>query len=285
MNRSRGTYGATLAFLVVTASMSVPAVAVDPSDPDPTVTPHPENDEFLVELEVHGQPTPGESQAGTADGPAPYTYEFVVADEGCLAPGVYCGGIEPCQDGGSLAVQYQNDDAGQPIEDSGTPACVNTTSSISEGVTGLLVLQALYRIPLPESRLVLDPERKTLVNFDTIFSTRANGFVRSVTLLGQPVTLDITPSRFTWDHGDQTALVTDFPGLSWRRSVPVESGRYLTHQYLHAGIVKPSVHTTWSATYRVGNGPWLTVPGTITITGDPVPLHVLEAPPVLAGSQ
>lgn len=153
-----------------------------------------------------------------------------------------------------------------------------------EVVTPGMVLEAFQHIPLPDSELVLDPEVDTYVNFETIFSTEAEPFVTSVTLLGQRVTLDIEPSSFAWDHADGTAQTTDTPGLAWRKSVSVESGRYITYAYPHDGRVSPSVDTTWSARYRVGGGPWLEVPGTVTIDGDPVPLTVKEAPPELHGA-
>ena len=83
------------------------------------------------------------------------------------------------------------------------------------------VLQAFQRIPLPHLRSVTQPDEKTLVNFDTIFYVDADQFQRTLTLLGRRVTLAITPSTFTWHHGDGTTRRDQRPG----RAVPQQGRR------------------------------------------------------------
>ncbi len=83
------------------------------------------------------------------------------------------------------------------------------------------VLQAFQRIPLPHLRSVTQPDEKTLVNFDTIFYVDADQFQRTLTLLGRHVTLAITPSTFTWHHGDGTTRRHERPG----RAVPQQGRR------------------------------------------------------------
>ena len=62
-------------------------------------------------------------------------------------------------------------------------------------VTQALVLRAFQRIPVPASKVSIQPPGgKTLVNLETIFSTEAAEFTRTIGLLGHRVDLEISPS-------------------------------------------------------------------------------------------
>jgi len=144
-------------------------------------------------------------------------------------------------------------------------------------ITPATVATAFQRIPLPQLTSIAQPGDKTLVNFDTVFHVQAQTLVRDVTILGQDVELTITPSRFRWTFGDGTSAVTTTPGHAY----PAKS---LTHRYQAADVtVRHTVEVTWTATWRVNNGPWQDVPGTVTITGPRTALRVAEATPLLAG--
>ncbi len=149
-------------------------------------------------------------------------------------------------------------------------------------VTPGMVLRAFRRVPLPTPELhVQPPGGETLVNLDTIFSTEAERFTEVVRLLGKRITLDITPSTFTWDHGDGTTQTTDTPGRPWKKNQPVGANGLITHLYQSKGAVQPTVTITWTARWKQGNRPWQPVNGTVTMTSPPVPLDVLEAEPQL----
>ena len=154
---------------------------------------------------------------------------------------------------------------------------------VSQQVTQAAVLRAFQRIPVPASEVVIQPPGgETLVNLDTIFSTRAEGFTRTIGLLGHRVDLDITPAEFRWVNGDGTVQVTDWAGKPWAKGTPL--GEFITHRYDDADqSVQPRVDTTWTAEYRVDGGAWQDVGGTVTISGDPFDLAVLSAEPHLAG--
>lgn len=144
-----------------------------------------------------------------------------------------------------------------------------------------VVLRAFRKVPLPAPQLSIQPPKgKTLVGLETIFSTKAEPFTRTLTLLGRTVTLKIEPSSFLWHHGDGTSQTTDWAGKAWDHDSP-DIDDYLTHVYEHTGAVRPSVEVTWSAQFRVGGGAWRSVNGTVTRAGAPVPLEVLEGQPVL----
>jgi len=150
-------------------------------------------------------------------------------------------------------------------------------------VTPGRVLSAFRRIPLPAGKLSIQPPGgKTLVNFDTIFSTTAEDLTRTIRLLGHRVDLRISPTAYVWKHGDDTSQTTDGPGRPYEQGVDMEE--YVTHQYTDADVtVRPSVDVTYGATYRVDGGPWQDVVGTVTITGPTAQLRIVEAKPVLTG--
>ncbi|MDN5896725.1 MAG: hypothetical protein L0H93_22240 [Nocardioides sp.] len=151
-------------------------------------------------------------------------------------------------------------------------------------ITNVMVLRALRRVEVPAAKLIVQPPGgKTLVNFDTIFHTESDEFMRSVTLLGQQVDLEVTPSSFTWNHGDSTSQTTADPGVGFERGRPMSD--YVTHAYENAHVtVGPSVDTTYSARFRVDGGPWRPVVGTVTIDGEAVDLRVVEGRPTLVNA-
>jgi len=151
----------------------------------------------------------------------------------------------------------------------------------AEGVTGVSAAQAstaLQRVPIPVPKVVIEPPNgRTLVNFETNFYTEAGPFTRTVTLLGQQVTLDIRPASYTWDFGDGEQLTTTSPGSPY-------PDLDVTHTYQTLGTVQPSVGITYEADYSVNGGPAQPVPGTVTIDGPTTDLTIVEARPQLVAS-
>ena len=155
---------------------------------------------------------------------------------------------------------------------------VAAPAAASPRVTQGAVLTALRRIGLPSLQARTQPETKTLVNFATIFYAHPRSFTRTMTLLGQRVQIHATPSTFTWHYGDGTSSATSTPGSPY-------PAMDITHKYMNAHVtVQTSVDVTYSARFRVGNGGWQGIPGTVTITGPPSALRVSEATAVLSGS-
>ena len=123
---------------------------------------------------------------------------------------------------------------------------------------------------------VQPPNGRTLVNFATNFYTDREEFTRTVRLLGQRVRLRITPAQFTWHFDDGKSTTTSTPGAPYPKLE-------ITHDYLEKGGVSPRVDTTYTAVFRVGGRAWQPVPGSVTITGEPVALEIVEASPLLVG--
>ncbi len=139
-----------------------------------------------------------------------------------------------------------------------------------------LIRTAFAELKLPAGTLVIQPpDGLTLVNFDTNFyTTSTDPIARTVTLLGRRVTLEATPSTFHWTFGDGESLTTSDPGAPYPRL-------RVTHNYLRKDTYRPSLATTYTGRYRVGDGPWRQIPGTVTITGTGQALRAIEAQPKL----
>jgi hypothetical protein len=151
-------------------------------------------------------------------------------------------------------------------------------------VTSAAVLRQIRRIGLPTPQLsVQPPGGRTLVNFETIFSTDVDGIRRRLTVANIPVDVRIWPSSYTWHFGDDATRTTADGGRPWAAGVPMED--FLTHIYDDAGVsVQPSVDVTYAAEFRVRRGAWQPVVGTVTVDGASTNLRIVEARPVLVGS-
>ena len=164
----------------------------------------------------------------------------------------------------------------------GTPAgrvCIGELDpQAAQVITVGDILRAMRRLSWPASRLVIQPpDGLTLVNFDTNFYTPDTAAVtRRVTLLGQPITIEATPSEFTWRFGDGQSRSTTIPGRAYP-SLDV------THNYLRKGSYQVSLATTYSGRFRIGGGAWQSIPGTVTVNGAAQPLRAIEAQPKLVG--
>lgn len=157
--------------------------------------------------------------------------------------------------------------------------CIGDAEANGAGiVTPGQVLEAMRRLDWPASPLVIQPpDGLTLVNFETNFYTTGTSAVtRVVTLLGQRITIEATPSEYHWAFGDGESLASAEPGAAYPALT-------ITHTYLRTGTYAASLDTTYSGRYRVGNGAWQDIPGTVTVQGAPESLRAIEAQPKLVG--
>jgi hypothetical protein len=181
-------------------------------------------------------------------------------------------------DNGEPRIEYWYTDPQTGERTSGGEYCPGEeTPSPAPRLTIGMIANAFQRIPLPPSRLNIQPPGgKTLVNFDTNFYTEDQSFDRTVRLLGQRIDLRITVGSYTWHFDDGAKLTTDDPGTPFPKLT-------ITHSYLQTGAYAPTLDTTYVADYRVNGGGWHTVPGSVTIEGSPERLDAVEARPILVG--
>lgn len=168
-------------------------------------------------------------------------------------------------------------------------ACLTAREAGELGaITPAMVFAAMQRLTWPRSDLLIQPPGgETLVNLETNFlTTNTEPTTQVVTLLGQRVEIEATPDRYVWHWAGRGE--TDEPGDTGSIETEDPGARYphleVTHVYRDADItVHPWVDTVYAGRYRVNGGAWTVIPQTLTVTGDPVELRVLEARPVLVG--
>jgi hypothetical protein len=128
----------------------------------------------------------------------------------------------------------------------------------------VLTAEDFRRLPLPAPALHVQPDGDwVLVNIETIVYTDPTPVTLTTELLGQVVTVEATPTRFTYDWGDGHSTTTTDPG----RPYPAFD---VVHVYEQPGRVAITLTTQWSGRYRVGGDPqWRDVTGTAqtSVTG------------------
>lgn len=267
---------ATLAPFAVGAFLlaATPAVAAEPDV-------EAEDHSFLVGIEVMEEPSaPASGTAAAAASDVDYVYEAACErGEGISSDGFYgCGEQQSCgKDGLLYSVTAVSGGTSTPQGFT----CIEPGEAEPQAVlTPGRILEAFRRVPVPSPSIGVNPVGgRTLVNLDTILHTQAAPFTETVQLLGRRVTFDIEPSEFTWRTGQGEGFTTSDPGQPYRASLPMSA--YVTHRYLRAGNVQLELETTWTARWRVGDGPWRPVDGTVTTSSAPVPLQVVTARPQL----
>ncbi len=160
--------------------------------------------------------------------------------------------------------------------------CLSTQEAATLGaITPAMVLREMQRLDWPRSELVVQPpDGQTLVNLETNFyTTNTAPTVQTVTLLGQQVAIEATPTSYRWHSdvgGADEVTETTSPGAAY-------PALEVTHTYAQVGVVQPAVDTVYTGRFRVNGGPWQAIPETVTLPGAGVPLLVREAGGVLVG--
>ena len=222
----------------------------------------------------NGGPAPAAPIGGDATGSLGTYHERPVC---ALSGGAVCHEGSLCADGSPQIFWWYVDPSTGITTDSGFYCPGEDTPAPAPQLTIGMIARAFQRIPLPASPLNIQPPNgRTLVNFDTNFFTEDQSFDRTVRLLGRRIDLHITVSAYTWHFDDGEQLTTSEPGAPYPHL-------QITHSYLRTGDYGPTLDTTYVADYRVDGGAWRTVPGSVTIEGDPEQLTAVEARPILVG--
>ncbi|MGL5823350.1 MAG: hypothetical protein ACRCYU_00575, partial [Nocardioides sp.] len=146
-------------------------------------------------------------------------------------------------------------------------------------ITPELVTTAFKKLTWPPADLHIQPPGgETLVNLDTNFyTTLTKPQTRTVTLLGQQITIEATPDtyRFNFDEEGQYTDTTN-PGHPYPK---LDN----TYAYQDAHITRhPWIDVVYTGRYRTGTtGPWTTIPDSHIVTGNPQPLRIIEGIPQL----
>lgn len=185
--------------------------------------------------------------------------------------------VRPICDDGSTGVDPLLRSSIDPV--TGAPVgdwqLVDEGGCLQEGGDVVVVTQAdLRRLPIAPSAPRYQPvDGRGLVGKDLIVYTDPTPQELGTTVLGVPVTVRVTPVRWSWDFGDgEPPLVTDSAGAPY-------PDHTVSRPYAQPGAYEVRVSTTWRGEYRIGGeGPWLPVTGTATTTSEPFTATAEEAP-------
>ncbi|WP_246123726.1 hypothetical protein [Cellulomonas terrae] len=126
----------------------------------------------------------------------------------------------------------------------------------------VLTAEEFRRLPLPAPSVHMQPDTGwVLVNKETIAYTDPTPVTLTTQLLGRTVTVEATPTRFTYEWGDGSRpVVTSDPGAPYPAFDVV-------HVYEDLGQAAITITTEWSGRYQVEGDPqWREVTGTATTT-------------------
>lgn len=135
----------------------------------------------------------------------------------------------------------------------------------------MVTAEDFRRLPIPAAGLKVQPaDRRTLVNVPTNLYAQSQATILPTTILGFPIRVRATPSRFHWKYGDGRALTTANAGGPYPRLDTA-------HTYAQPGRQTVTLATEYTGEYSVDGGPWQPIDGTANVTSPGIGLTVEEA--------
>ncbi|MGB4135729.1 MAG: hypothetical protein WA971_04145, partial [Microbacterium sp.] len=166
----------------------------------------------------------------------------------------------------------------QDATTSADPTVPATAPSADAGTSPAAVtITDLVRFAPSAITVVAEPDNLGVVGLPTNLVADAPVTTQRAALFGHPVTVRFTPTDFTFVHGDDTIASAATGGASWAAlQVPPFTPTDTSHIYRTRGTYDARVDVTYTAEVDLGAG-WVTVPGTLTITGASQQLRIYEA--------
>lgn len=175
-----------------------------------------------------------------------------------------CGGRVISVDGGQCWVQYEQPrQPSQPGRPSGGRAPVQGEPAVP--AIPVVTQKDFQSVPLSAAEVHVWPNGWGVAGKRTAFWTDDTTQTKTLTMLGQEVTVEAVPVSWRWDFGDGTVKWTH---SSWRKPVSLERAGFY-HVYSKAEHVKVTVTVKYEGRFRVGNGPWTDIEGTAEKTSAP----------------
>ncbi|MBO3093613.1 hypothetical protein KKR89_10140 [Cellulomonas dongxiuzhuiae] len=192
------------------------------------------------------------------------------ADGTCPELANLAGVIQQCEDGDSMVLPMWRQTRATPA------AAWGPWEQIDAGGCGVDLLPVLTEadfrlLPLPTPALTLQPDRGwVLVNIETIVSTDPTPVTLRTELLGIGVTVEATPTRWTYDFGDGHTLSTRSPGHPYPH-------HDVFHEYETPGTTTITLNAEWTGRYQIDGSPiWRDINGTANTTTTSPPFTVEE---------
>jgi len=158
---------------------------------------------------------------------------------------------------------------GQPGWTQAGNTCGNPAAPGAAVVVPALSAQEFQRLPLPAGVAKVQPgSGRVLIRVPTNVFVTVEPVTLETVLLGFPVQVRATPSRYSWDFGDGTVLPTRDPGAAY-------PDLRVTHSYEGSGSYGITLTTFYTGEYSVAGGPWLPVPGEAQVDSEPVAVQAV----------
>jgi hypothetical protein len=167
-----------------------------------------------------------------------------------------------------------------PVEQTCTPQSIRICAVIRRFIPS--VAEAPTAAPVVTTREIahlvpavgtqgMEPQGWMLVGLPTNFYAEVSPAVVSTTLLGNAAEVRFTPTSFVWDHGDGTTITSASGGATWAALGLAEFSETSTsHVYRRPGEYVISLTVQYSAEYRIGEGSWRQLPGTVPSVSPPI---------------
>ena len=158
------------------------------------------------------------------------------------------------------------------------PAAIPTRSGEEPGLTEAMIVEQFHRTEFAQPQVALQPvDNKALVNLPVYFELAwpEAGYspdeVDTTSLVGREVRIRPTLQDVTYVFGDGEAH-----GPTTSLGGPYPDGD-ITHTYLAAEVVNPSISVTYGGEVSVDGAAWTTIPASVTIDGPATPVEVLTS--------
>ncbi|TXK17134.1 hypothetical protein [Homoserinibacter sp. GY 40078] len=128
----------------------------------------------------------------------------------------------------------------------------------------------------------MEPDGWAVAGLPANFHADPRPVTVSGTLLDLPAEVRFTPTRFTWDYGDDTSRTTSTAGTSWQRLQQAEfTATPTSHTYRKPATVNVRLEIGYHVEYRLDGGRFVPIAGTLTRTAPPTTVTIVRADTVL----
>lgn len=146
----------------------------------------------------------------------------------------------------------------------------------------LVTMNDIARFRPSPPRQAMQPDGWAVVGLPSNLFAAASAQVVAGELLGAPAEVRFTPIAFRWRYGDGDAATLRTPGGSWAALGLREFDRTETsHVYRETGRYTVRLDVAYSAEYRIEEGPFIRIPGTLMVSASDLQVIAGSAKTVL----
>ena len=131
----------------------------------------------------------------------------------------------------------------------------------------VVTLADFRRLDIKPSQIESDSGGFGLIRANTNFYATEEPQTLTTTMLGQEVSIQAIPVRWTWDYGDGSETLSNpHPGGP---QYEFNQETTTSHQYQETGTFPVNLTTDYRGQFSVNGGPWIAIPGTASVDSDP----------------